>query len=95
MQHWGFHEVVARDQTPDQNLWLASDLRWLKLLKRRSQRARLSWERFTTLTNRFSPPHAGICAGRPTTVVPTVTPEIVRTKHVPAIRPMLLESKRA
>jgi hypothetical protein len=30
--------------------------RWLKSLKRRSQKAYMSWERFTNLTDRFFPP---------------------------------------
>jgi len=30
--------------------------RWLKKLKRRSQRAFLPWDEFTSMTNRFFPP---------------------------------------
>ena len=37
--------------------WFANEVRWrwLKSLKRRSQRARLTWDRFTQLTDRFFP----------------------------------------
>jgi hypothetical protein len=47
--------------------------RWIKSLKRRSQRASMSWEKFTSITDRFFPSirilhgalaaHAGIRAG--------------------------------
>ena len=38
--------------------WFCNEVRWrwLKSLKRRSQRARLSWERFIQATARFFPP---------------------------------------
>jgi hypothetical protein len=38
--------------------WFCNQVRrrWLRSLKRRSQTARLSWERFIRLTDRFFPP---------------------------------------
>jgi hypothetical protein len=41
----------------DKSLWLFfNEVRWLKSLRRRSQNARPSWEKFTRLVDRFFPP---------------------------------------
>jgi group II intron reverse transcriptase/maturase len=53
--HLNYYAVSGNDK----NLWWFCNevrWRWLKSLKRRSQKAYMSWERFTNLTDRFFPP---------------------------------------
>ena len=53
--HLNYFAVSGNDKSL---WWFCNEVRWrwLKSLKRRSQRARLSWERFTQATARFFPP---------------------------------------
>jgi group II intron reverse transcriptase/maturase len=53
--HLNYFAVSGNDKSL---WWFCNEVRWrwLKSLKRRSQRARLAWERFIALTARFFPP---------------------------------------
>ena len=53
--HLNYFAVSGNDKSL---WWFCNEVRWrwLKSLKRRSQKAYMSWERFTTLTDRFFPP---------------------------------------
>ena len=53
--HLNYFAVSGNDKSL---WWFANEVRWrwLKSLKRRSQRDRLTWDRFTQITNRFFPP---------------------------------------
>jgi RNA-directed DNA polymerase len=53
--HLNYFAVSGNDKSL---WWFCNEVRWrwLQSLKRRSQRARLSWDKFTRLTNRFFPP---------------------------------------
>lgn len=53
--HLNYFAVSGNDKSL---WWFANEVRWrwLKSLKRRSQRDRLSWDRFTQITDRFFPP---------------------------------------
>jgi group II intron reverse transcriptase/maturase len=53
--HLNYFAVPGNDKSL---WWFFNEVRWrwLKSLKRRSQTARLEWERFIRLTNRFFPP---------------------------------------
>ena len=53
--HLNYFAVAGNDKSL---WWFFNEVRWLwlKSLKRRSQNARLSWEKFTRLVDRFFPP---------------------------------------
>jgi RNA-directed DNA polymerase len=53
--HLNYFAVSGNDKSL---WWFCNEVRWrwLKSLKRRSQKAYMSWERFTNLTDRFFPP---------------------------------------
>jgi len=53
--HLNYFAVSGNDKSL---WWFFNEVRWLwlKSLRRRSQRARLSWEKFTRLVDRFFPP---------------------------------------
>ncbi len=53
--HLNYYAVSGNDPSL---WWFFTQVRWywLRALRRRSQRAFMSWEKFTRLTNRFFPP---------------------------------------
>jgi hypothetical protein len=53
--HLNYFAVSGNDKSL---WWFCNEVRWrwLKSLKRRSQKAYMSWERFANLTDRFFPP---------------------------------------
>jgi hypothetical protein len=54
-RHLNYFAVSGNDKSL---WWFFNEVRWLwlKSLRRRSQKARLSWEKFTRLVDRFFPP---------------------------------------
>jgi hypothetical protein len=57
-RHWHLNYFAVSGNHPSM-WWFCNQVRllWLRTLRRRSQKAHLSWERFISLVDRFFPPH--------------------------------------
>jgi hypothetical protein len=56
-RHWHLNYFAVSGNHPSM-WWFCNQVRllWLRTLRRRSQKAHLSWERFISLVDRFFPP---------------------------------------